>query len=84
MGNDKKMVLIKWVDAKFCPGIHSESDVLEHSLSEFESLGYLISKTELTTIIAAERNNDGEYRDITLIPTGSIQSIQSLVSSSAV
>lgn len=81
---DKKKVIIKWVDAKFCPGIHSEEAILEHSMSEFESLGYLISKTELTTIIAAERNNDGEYRDITLIPTGSIQSIQDLVPSSAV
>jgi hypothetical protein len=80
---DKKKVVIKWVDAKFCPGIHSEGDILEHSMSEFESLGYLIGKTELTTIIAAERNNDGEYRDVTLIPTGSIQSIQDLVPSSA-
>lgn len=80
---DRKKVIIKWVDAKFCPGIHSEKDILEHSMSEFESLGYLISETKLTTIIAAERNNDGEYRDITLIPTGSIQSIQDLVPSSA-
>ena len=80
---DKHMVIVKWVDAKFCPGIHSEEDILEHNMSEFESLGYLISKTKLTTIIAAECNNDGEYRDVTLIPTGSIQSIQDLIPSSA-
>jgi len=64
---DKHMVIIKRVDAKFCPGIHSEQDILKHSMSEFESLGYLISNTELTTIIAAKRNNDSEYRDITLL-----------------
>jgi len=64
MKNAKKMVLVKWCDAKFCPGTHTEEDILEHSMSEFESLGYLISKTKLTTILAAERNNAGEYRDV--------------------
>ena len=45
----------------------------------FNSLGYLIAKTDITTTIAAERNNEGEYRDITLIPTGSIVSIRELI-----
>jgi hypothetical protein len=81
---DKHMVIIKWVDAKFCPGIHSEQDILKHSMSKFKSLGYLISKTGLTTIIAAERNNDSEWRDVTLIPTGSVQAIHNLVPRSAI
>lgn len=74
----KKMVLIKWVDAKFCSGIHTEEEALEHDMSVFESIGYLVSKNKLTTIIAMECNNDGEYRSITIIPTGSIQNMSSL------
>jgi hypothetical protein len=73
--NGRPMVLVTWVDAKFCQGTHSEQDILAHRMSMFESLGYLISQDKLTTVLACERNNDGEYRDITLIPTGSIQSI---------
>ena len=42
-------------------------------------MGYLIAKDNITTIIAAERNDEGEYRDITLIPTGSIVSIKELI-----
>ncbi len=75
---EKPKVLVKWVDAKFCSGIHTEQEAIEHDISIFESIGYLISKTELATIIASECDNDGEYRSITLIPTGSIQSISNL------
>lgn len=74
----KQMVLIKWLDAKFCSGIHTEEEVLEHDMSIFESVGYLISKTELATIIAGECNNNGEYRSLTFIPTCSIQGISNL------
>jgi len=74
----KNMVLVKWVDAKFCSGIHSEKEASEHEMIIFESIGYLISKTKLATIIASECDNNGEYRSITLIPTGSIQSISKL------
>ena len=74
----KYIVLVKWVDAKFCSGIHNEEEALEHELSEFESLGYLVGKTELATIIASECDNNGEYRGITMIPTGSIQSMSNL------
>ena len=74
----KKVVLVKWVDAKFCSGIHSEKEAIGHDMSIFETVGYLISKTKLTTIIACECNNDGEYRSITLSPTGSRQSIRNL------
>ncbi len=73
-----KIVLIKWVDAKFCSGIHTEREAREHDMSIFESVGYLISKTELATIIACECNNDDEYRSLTIIPTGSIQTMNKL------
>ena len=74
----KKMVMIKWVDAKFCSGIHSEQEAREHEMSVFESIGYLIDKTKLATIIAGEHDNNGEYRSILLVPTGSILSISNL------
>ena len=72
------MVLIKWHDARFYPGTYSKEELLKHKMCLFESLGYLISHDDITTIIAAEKNNEGQYRDITLIPTGSIVSINEL------
>ena len=68
-------VIIKWHDARFFPNTYSKEDCLEHQMCLFKSLGYLLSQDDITTRIAAEMNNEGEYRDITLIPTGSIVSI---------
>ena len=79
-----ELIMIKWVDAKFCSGIHTEEEATNHEMSVFETVGYLISKTALATIIATERNNDGEYRSITIIPTGSIQDTKNLELVSAV
>ena len=75
---DKPMVQIKWHDAKFCPDQHSEESALEHSMDEFHSLGYLLKQTKLTTYIASECNDRCEYRNITLIPSGSVISIHNL------
>ena len=72
------MVRITWVDAKFCTGLHDRDSVLEHKLDVFASLGHLISQDTRTTIIAAEKNDSDQYRDITLIPTGSILSLENL------
>ncbi len=73
------MVVIKWHDARFFPGTYTKEACEGHNMCLFESLGYIISNGKITTRIAAERNNEGEYRDITLIPTGSILSIRNLV-----
>ena len=72
------MVLIKWHDARFFPNTYSMEDCLEHQMCLFTSLGYLLSQDKITTRIANEMNNEGEYRDILLIPTGSIVSIVEL------
>ncbi len=72
------MVLVKWYDARFYQGTYSKEDSIKHNMCLFESLGYMISKDRITTRIAAELNDIGEYRDITLIPTGSIISIKKL------
>ena len=69
------MVLVEWHDARFFPGTYSKEDSIKHNMCLFKSLGYMLSKDSITTRIAAEKNNEGEYRDITLIPTGSIVSI---------
>lgn len=73
-----KMVLIEWRDARFYQGTYSEEESIKHNMCIFKSLGYLISKDKITTHIAAESNNEGDYRDITLIPTGSIISIKEM------
>jgi hypothetical protein len=84
MGVDKEMVLIEWHDAKFFPGTYNEKAIQEHRMALFKSIGYLIARNDVTTIIAAEHNDQEEYRDITLIPSGSVISVTKLVSSSFV
>jgi hypothetical protein len=81
---DKPIVLIEWHDARFFSGTYKEKAILDLSMAFFKSVGYLISKDELNTTIAAEWNNEGEYRDITLIPSGSIVCIHELMPSSFV
>lgn len=62
----------------------NEKTILENRMALFDSVGYLISSDDMTTVIAAEQNDEAEYRDITLIPTGSIVSIETLISSAPV
>ena len=54
-------------------------DCKKHEMCRFNSLGYLISRDEITTVIAGELSDEGDYRNITLIPTGSIILIEKLV-----
>ena len=73
------MVMVEWHDAKFFPGTYDKEAIKEHKMALFKSLGFLISQDSTTTRIASEENSEGEYRDITLIPTGSIVKICELV-----
>ena len=75
----QNVVNIEWYDARFFSGTYTEDVCKQHKMCLFNSVGYLIAKNGTTTTIAAERNNEGEYRDVTLIPTGSIVSIRELV-----
>jgi hypothetical protein len=81
--NDTKVV-IKWLDAKIYPGMHKPNEALERTMDTFQSLGYLIEKNDQATIIAHEITGEGEYRDVLLIPSGSVISIHELVTSSSV
>lgn len=81
---DNTKVVIKWLDAKIYPGMHKVSEALERKMDIFESLGYLIEKNDQATIIAHEITDEGEYRDVLLIPSGSVISIHELVTSSSV
>ena len=76
--NTIETVLVMWHDARFYSGTYKMETILGHKMALFESIGYLISKDAQTTIIASERNDCGEYRDITLIPSGSVTSIRRL------
>lgn len=78
--SNKKMVNIEWHDARFFSGTYSEEHCKGHKMCRFNSLGYLIAKDNITTVIAGEYNDEGEYRDITLIPTGSIVTVKELIS----
>ncbi len=73
------LVDIEWHDARFYPGTYKKAACVRHKMCRFNSIGYLIAKDNITTTIAAERNDEGEYRDITLIPTGSIISTKALL-----
>jgi len=82
MNTDKKIVLIRWHDARFFQGTYNNNAILGHKMALFESVGYLLSSDKTTTVIAAEANDQEEFRDITLIPTGSVLSVVDLVTSS--
>jgi hypothetical protein len=75
----QSMISVEWHDARFFSGTYTKDACEQHKMCLFNSMGYLIAKDNITTIIAAERNDEGEYRDITLIPTGSIVSIKELI-----
>jgi len=79
MNTNKKMVLVEWRDARFFSGTYNEKTIRNHKMALFNSIGYLIASDKTTTILAAECNNEKEYRDITLIPTGSIISVKKLI-----
>lgn len=80
MPNKKpNIVLVKWRDARLYSGTRKEDEIQNCRMAVFESVGYLVSRDGMTTVIAAEHNDEEEYRDITLIPTGSIISIRSLL-----
>ena len=78
------MVVIKWHDARLYPDSYKKEECLKHNMCLFETLGYLISEDETVTRIAMERENEGRYRHIVLIPTGSIVSIEKLIFGAAV
>jgi len=71
-------VLVHWHDARLFPDTYSIDEVRNLKMQEFETIGYLLLKNPTTTILASERNNEGQYRQIILIPSGSISSIQRL------
>ena len=78
------MVQVEWYDAKFFPGPHKEEAIQDQRMALFKSVGYLIARDNTTIILAAEQNDQEEYRDITLIPRGSVISIRNLTPGSFV
>ncbi len=75
-----EMVLVEWHDACLFTGTHTKEESIQKQMGLFKSLGYLISKDSTTTRIAFEQDDEGKYRGITLIPSGSIVSIKKLLS----
>ena len=71
-------VLVHWHDARLFPDTYSAGEARNLKMQKFETIGYLLLKDSTTTILAAERNNEGQYRQITLIPSGSIGSVRRL------
>ena len=75
----RKKVAVVWYDAKIYPGMHNVGEARERTMDRFESLGYLIDKDDRATIVAHEITDKGDYRDVLLIPSGSIVSMDELV-----
>ena len=73
-----KMVVVKWPDAKIITGMHNKEEAIARKMDVFESLGWLVEKNKEATKIAHEITDSGEYRDILIIPSGSVISIQEL------
>ncbi len=84
INNKEPIVLVRWRDARFYAGTRKKQSISDVRMAVFESVGFLVSRDKTTTIIAAESNDEDEYRDVTLIPTGSIETIRKLSPGSAV
>ncbi len=82
MSKELNMVCVEWRDARLFSGTYNDEATRKHQMASFKSLGYLISKDKVTTKLAAEINDEGEYRDVLLIPTGSIVSVTNLITRS--
>lgn len=72
------IVLVQWHDARLYPDMRDEKRIEECRMQLFTSVGYLVRRDDTTTVIAAEQNDEGEYRDILLIPSGAIIAVQEL------
>jgi len=71
-------VVVTWTDARIYPGTHKLNEALDKIMPIFESLGFVVSTDETVIRMAHERADDGSYRDILLIPTGTVLSIKPL------
>jgi len=76
-------VAVIWTDARIYPGMHKYDEALSRDMQIFESVGFLVSAGNSVTRIAHERVDDGSYRDILLIPAGTILSIKMLTEQEA-
>lgn len=76
--NELRIKQIVWHDARFFPSTKTQEGVENLSMALFECVGYLEYQDEITTVLAEEKNNETEFRDVTLIPTGSIRKIREL------
>jgi hypothetical protein len=75
----KSKVIVRWHDARLFPDTYHPDEIGNLNMSEFTTIGYLLSKDSKTIKLASEHDNDGKYRNIILIPTGSIISIRRLL-----
>jgi len=73
-----KPVCIVWHDARLYTGSYTKDECKQTKMCLFTTLGFLIAKDKITTTIAQEYTNEGDYRNIMLIPTGSIISISDM------
>jgi len=76
-----RLVIVEWHDARFYSGTRKRNEIDNFRMALFKSVGYLLAQNEHTTIIASECNDEEEYRDVTLIPTGSVVSVKGLTPS---
>ena len=76
-------VIVEWHDARFYQGTRKRAEIAEFKMALIKSVGDLLTQDEHVTVIASERNDEDEYRDVTLIPTGSVVSVAGLVPSKA-
>jgi len=71
--------VVEWRDATLIDGSMKIEDCLEKEMPIYKTFGVLIKKDKTTTRLASEILKNGiRFRELNLIPTGSIISITSL------
>ena len=69
------IVMVTWRDARCFSGTYKENEIQQLKCAVFETVGHFISRDSNTIIVAGERNDEGQYRDVSLIPTGMVTSV---------
>ncbi|KKN50492.1 hypothetical protein LCGC14_0632170 [marine sediment metagenome] len=76
--NGHNIVLVKWSDAVINRGVFSKKDAVANKPAIVETMGHLLSRDKETVIVAAEYADDDRYRDITIIPSVLVISVEKL------
>ncbi len=78
MSKKHRIVVVKWYDACLWDRTLTLEECLNIKMPVYKTYGILLRKDETILHIASESSDNGRFRELNLIPTGSVISIKTL------